>query len=69
MSGRSRAKTPLGRGNLPFAPGVTKTGAEGPWARLKTELKLFGGFSCCSWSTGRFWVTACPKMDPKTPVS
>ena len=69
MVGRARADTPLGSGNWPLEGTWTNTGGGGPWARLNTLWNEFGGSRSWKESTGRFWVTTCPKVDPNTPMS
>src|SRR5450755_302198 len=53
-----------------------KSNAGGPTLRLKTALRLFDAFGLkllswrfCRASTGRFWVTTWPKLEPNTPMS
>ncbi len=43
----------------------------GPWASVKTSQKLSAAgialTECWFTRTGGFWVTLCPKFDPKVP--
>ncbi len=59
---------------LPEARAVAGFRRTGPFDRKKAVLKsclVARVFVVIDWlaSTGKFWVTAWPKMDPKTPMS
>src|SRR5271165_6991763 len=64
------------KGRIPLGGTTGNTLAVGPTDRLNAEMKLseapgmlVDAVICWFAKTGRFWVTACPKFDPNTPMS